>query len=210
MNLPDHRYLHYGCGWCAPDGWLNFDASPTLRIERLPIIGKLCQRNARRFPANVRYGNIVRGLPVATASCEAIYCSHVLEHLALEEFEKAVENTFVYLRPGGTFRLVVPDLEQLARNYLSNSETLAAARFMEHAHLGARRRARGLSGFLVEWLGNSSHRWMWDEKALRYKLNEHGFSRTRRAAFNDSENKRFMEVEEKARFDECLAIEAIK
>lgn len=62
-------YLQYGCGWCAPEGWLNFDASPTLRFERLPLIGRLHTRNAERFPANVRYGDVVKGLPPADGSC---------------------------------------------------------------------------------------------------------------------------------------------
>lgn len=103
-------YVQYGCGWSAPEAWLNFDSSPTLRFERLPLIGKLYTRNARRFPANVRYGDVVKGLPVADKSCDGIYASHVLEHLAFADFEKALTNTFRYLKPGGTFRLVVPDL----------------------------------------------------------------------------------------------------
>src|SRR5882724_7131927 len=33
------EYVHYGCLFCAPESWLNFDASPTLRFERIPILG---------------------------------------------------------------------------------------------------------------------------------------------------------------------------
>jgi len=43
-------YAQYGCGWSAPDGWRNFDASPTLRFVRLPILGRLYSRNEKRFP----------------------------------------------------------------------------------------------------------------------------------------------------------------
>ena len=32
-------YVQYGCGWNAPRGWRNFDASPNLRIDHLPLIG---------------------------------------------------------------------------------------------------------------------------------------------------------------------------
>src|SRR5687768_2759097 len=101
------EYVQYGCGWSAPPSWLNFDASPTLRFERLPIVGRLYSRNAQRFPRNVRYGDIVKGLPIAPVSCKGIYCSHILEHLSQEDVEIALANTFRYLRSGGTFRLVV-------------------------------------------------------------------------------------------------------
>lgn len=32
-------FVQYGCGLAAPDGWINFDASPRLRFERLPGAG---------------------------------------------------------------------------------------------------------------------------------------------------------------------------
>ena len=38
--MTEGYYLQYGCGWDALDGWLNFDASPTLRMERIPAVGK--------------------------------------------------------------------------------------------------------------------------------------------------------------------------
>ncbi|MCP5113600.1 MAG: hypothetical protein GY953_22435, partial [bacterium] len=54
---PTGLYVHYGCHFTAPDGWLNFDASPTLRFERFPILGRLYTKNESRFPPNVRYGD---------------------------------------------------------------------------------------------------------------------------------------------------------
>ena len=72
------------------------------------------------FPANVEYGDIVKGLPVPTGSCRGIYSSHVLEHLALNDLRKALRETHRLLAEGGTFRLVVPDLEHEARTYLAD------------------------------------------------------------------------------------------
>jgi SAM-dependent methyltransferase len=201
------EYVQYGCGWCAPESWLNFDCSPTLRFERLPLAGRLYTRNARRFPGNVRFGDIVRGLPVAPGSCRGIYCSHVLEHLALDDFHAALRNTYTYLRPGGVFRLVVPDLERLARDYLADPSPTAAEKFMDESVLGRKRRPRGFRGLLGAWLGNSAHLWMWDEKAMRARLAEHGFKDLRRAALGDAEDRMFDLVEDKGRFDGCLAIQ---
>ena len=46
----------------APSDFDNFDVSPTLRFERIPIFGALYTKNSTRFPANVKYGNIAYGL----------------------------------------------------------------------------------------------------------------------------------------------------
>lgn len=210
MNMKTSKYVQFGCGFSAPDGWLNFDASPTLRFERLPVLGKFYTRNARRFPANVVYGDVIKGLPVADGSCQGIYCSHVLEHLALDEFDVTLGNVFRYLQPGGTFRLVLPDLEQLARDYLASQEENAAAQFMGNSYLGVKTRPRGLSGLVRTWLGNSAHLWMWDERSLGAKLRAHGFKEVRRAAFGDAEDKKFNEVEDAGRFANCLAMQCRK
>jgi len=58
----DNKYVQYGCGWSAPINWRNFDASPTLRFERIPIVGRFYTKNASRFPRNVEFGDIVCGL----------------------------------------------------------------------------------------------------------------------------------------------------
>ncbi len=75
-------HVQYGCGHSAPDGWLNYDASFTLRVERFPLGGRFVRKNAQRFPANVSFGDIVKGLPVSDASVDGVYASHVLEHLS--------------------------------------------------------------------------------------------------------------------------------
>jgi len=206
----NNLYVQYGCGWCAPDGWVNYDASPTLRFERIPVIGHFYTKNASRFPKNVRYGDIVKGLPIEPNSCRGIYCSHILEHLALDDCERALSNTFRYLQQGGSFRLVVPDLEQLVNEYLLKHSSEAAHEFMENACLGRKQRARGLWGNLKDWLGNSSHLWMWDERSMKSKLNEYGFTAIRRCSFGDAKDRQFSEVEEKNRFDKCLAMECHK
>lgn len=94
----NNKYVQYGCGWSAPKKWRNFDASPTLRFERTPIIGKLYTRNNSRFPENIEFGDIVSGLPIPNNSCKGVYCSHILEHLSLEDFRLALKNTVVILR----------------------------------------------------------------------------------------------------------------
>jgi hypothetical protein len=202
-------YVQYGCGFSDPPGWLNFDASPTLRFERSPI-GFLYTRNSRRFPKGVRYGDIVSGLPIDAGSCRGLYCSHILEHLSLEDCDRALANSARYLERGGTFRLVLPDLEAYAREYLAHPSTEASINFMQASGLGREQRASGVSGLLRDWMGNSAHLWMWDERSLAERLRQHGFVDIRRATFGDAEDPRFAEVEEISRFEGFLAMQCRK
>ncbi len=204
------KYIQYGCGHSAPDQWRNFDASPTLIFERLPIIGKLYTKNASRFPANVEFGDIVRGLPVPDGSCRGIYCSHVLEHLSLADFRLAIFNTYKALENGGIFRLVLPDLEYLIKNYLDNSSSRASIEFLQEAALGHEFRQRGLKGIIFACLGNSQHLWMWDYKSIFLELKRVGFENIRRANFNDSSDSMFKAVEDQVRWENCLGVECQK
>lgn len=206
-------YVQYGSGFSAPENWRNFDASPTLRFERVPVFGRLYTRNDQRFPPNVEYGDVVKGLPVASDSCAGVFASHVLEHLSLKDFHKALEETRRILRSGGMFRLVVPDLYHLCRRYVERYETgvpNANDAFMRDSYLGQTSRPRGPLGLLKACLGNSAHLWMWDEPSLSSALEEHGFGSVRRAEFGDCRDPAFRAVEHAERFKGACAMEAAK
>ncbi|MFM8732259.1 MAG: methyltransferase, partial [Phycisphaerales bacterium] len=88
--MADPSLVQFGCGLCAPERWTNFDSSATVRLQRLPLLGRFLQPTGVRFPDNIRLGDIVAGLPVVPDSCRAVYCSHVLEHLTYPEVETAL------------------------------------------------------------------------------------------------------------------------
>jgi SAM-dependent methyltransferase len=209
-------YVQYGCGLCAPEGWLNFDASPRLRIERVPGLRTVLHATVGiLFPPAARMGDIVRGLPVPGGTARGVYCSHVLEHLPRDEVPVALRNTLRLLQPGGIFRLVVPDLEWRAKRYLSDAakaDPLAADGFFQRSNLGTRRRPRTPIAALASLFGNSAHLWMYDFAALAFMLDKAGFSSIRRCAIGDSGDPMFAQVEEADRFTEAgeseLAIEA--
>jgi SAM-dependent methyltransferase len=198
-------YVNIGCGFRAPKTWRNFDASPTLRFERIPLVGRLYTRNAMRFPLNVEYGDILKGLPVEQA--RAVFASHILEHLSLDDFRVALGHIHKMLAPGGYFRLVVPDLEALARAYLDSESPKSSHDFMRGTCLGVESRARGIRGLAVSVFGNSKHLWMWDYKSLREELAAVGFENIRRCQFNDSEEAAFRDVEDEGRFRDAVAVE---
>ena len=174
------------------------------------MFGRLYTKNTSRFPDNVEWGDIVKGLPISDASCKAIYCSHVLEHMSLDECKKALSNTLQYLRPGGVFRLVLPDLEYFVNEYIADVSDDSASRFMVGTSLGIEKRDRTLSGLLKHWMGSSSHLWMWDYKSMSNELREAGFNDIRRSEFGDSNVNEFKNVEVLDRWQNCLGIECRK
>jgi hypothetical protein len=199
-------YVQYGCGpGDVPASWVNFDASPTLRLQQLPAIGRLISRKVA-FSGQARYGDIVRGLPLAAESVDGMYCSHVLEHLTRNEMQTALRNTFTVLRPGAPFRLVLPDLETLARKYATgvyDADTFVAELGMGAENAGLRSRIRLA-------IGNTRHQWMWDESSLSLALKQAGFEGVRRADLGDSGQAWFEDVEDPTRWDGCLGLHCIR
>lgn len=208
-------YVHYGCAFKAPKEWINFDVSPSLTLQKIPMIGAMVKKKLYApFPANVRYGNITKGLPINEGSCEGVYCSHTLEHLSLLDFRMALKNTLKILKVGGIFRCVVPDLEYSAREYiksLDRGDNIASIEFLGNStHLGIEKRPRGLEEFIRSFWGNSHHLWMWDIKSLSEELKNAGFSQIRACKFNDCEDEMFKLVEEIYRFENAVSIECRK
>ena len=204
------RYVQFGCAYDAPEDWINFDSSPTLRLERIPLFGRAIRKNGRRFPDNVRYGDIVKGLPIARGSCAGIYACHVLEHMTLSEARLALRNTLSLLAPGGVFRIVVPDLKAAARQYVLSTEREAAHEFMRSTMLGLEAPAAGLVGRMARALGRSNHLWMWDRSSMAHELQQAGFLQIRDCLFNDSPDPMFELVERRDRFDDAIAFECRK
>jgi SAM-dependent methyltransferase len=207
-------YVQYGCGLSAPDEWVNFDVSPTLRLQQIPLIGNwLKGQSAVVFPANVKYGDIVKGLPVADNSCDGVYCSHTLEHLSLEDLRTSLKNTFRILKPGGLFRCVVPDLKIAAEEYLQSVEDgnkEASIQFLKSIMLGQPTRPSGTKQLVKAMFGNAHHLWMWDIHSLSVELENAGFRNIRPCKFDDSTDPMFKHVEDEGRFWHAAALECSK
>ncbi|WP_035727346.1 class I SAM-dependent methyltransferase [Eisenibacter elegans] len=99
-------YLNLGCGERFHPTWVNVDF----------------QSN---HPA-VQAHNLLQGIPFADASFEAVYHAHVLEHFAPHDGQQLIRECYRVLRPGGVLRVVVPDLEQIIRQYLLQLEAALA------------------------------------------------------------------------------------
>ncbi len=207
-------YVQYGCGLSAPKEWINFDVSPTLRIQKIPILGSILKNSLNvSFPDNVLYGDIVKGLPIDNKTCDGLYCSHTLEHLALADFKIAIQHSYNYLKQDGIFRCVVPDLEYQVRQYinrLDGGDVDANSYLMNATLMGVQERKRGLKAFISSFYGNANHLWMWDYASLIHELKQVGFSCVKACKFNDSKDDMFKLVEDTERFENSVAIECVK
>jgi len=92
------KLVNIGCGAVFHSDWINLDVEPV-------------SSEVRRLDAR-------RPLPFADGSVDAVYHSHVLEHLSAAEAAGFLAECWRVLRPGGAVRVVVPDLEGIAKAYL--------------------------------------------------------------------------------------------
>jgi predicted SAM-dependent methyltransferase len=100
------KMLNLGCGaWWHPD-WINFD----LESHAPEVISH----------------DLSQGIPFDADSVDVCYSSHVLEHLRTSEADTFLREQYRVLKPGGVVRVVVPDLEQICRLYLSYLDELKA------------------------------------------------------------------------------------
>jgi ubiquinone/menaquinone biosynthesis C-methylase UbiE len=209
--------LHIGCGLVVAPDWQNIDASPSLKLAQMPLLGKMATRKLSlpAWPSSVRYGNIVKGLKIQPESCDLIYASHVLEHLSVTDFKTALQNIYTYLKPGGIFRAVVPDLEQYIQSYWQQRQdpqlaSQAAANFMIGSGLGHMGTRETLSARARETLANHRHQWMWDRPSLQAAFEQQGFRQVHSCIYGDWNDPRFAKVEYKESYENAIGVEGCK
>lgn len=189
---PTHDKLHLGCGNVVPDTWLNVDGSWSARIAKYPILHKTILRLAGRTSGfkstGTIYGhNLRKPLPWDAGSFTAVYASHLLEHMYLDDADRLLKECYRVLKPGGVCRMVVPDLEPLIRGYLGEGFPSWLDRY-EKYDTDADRLCRGLlmrdptppTGNIVIRIYDAlsdfhSHKWMYNGRSLSNRLAKAGF-----------------------------------
>ena len=99
---PSPKMLNLGCGRQFHKDWINVD------LEAVDD--------------QVLEHDLTTGLPFEPESMDAVYHSHVLEHLAPGAGIELINECFRVLKPGGILRIVVPDLECITQLYLDMHE----------------------------------------------------------------------------------------
>ncbi len=121
--------LNLGSSTRVAAGWTNVDQSWLLRLAWWPRLARLLNRaglvsddrfeRLRRLDRDVICWNLRHGIPYPDRAFDVVYHSHVLEHIEREAAQGFLSECHRVLTPGGTLRVVVPDLERLSRRYLS-------------------------------------------------------------------------------------------
>ena len=195
--------IHVGCEHKIGSSWINYDISYVAVFEKIPIIGKLIQINSKKYPKEVRYGDISKTLLCDENKADNIYCSHTLEHMTLEGMQKSLKNIYQMLKPNGCFRVIVPDLKIRVEHYKNSG----ADQFLESIGMGKKKGNKNFVDRLRALFGNSNHLWMYDEVSMKRYLTEAGFKNILSCKFGDSGIDAFSEVEEKHRFVDNKFIE---
>ena len=92
------NYLNVGCGDKFHSSWTNIDM--------------------RSNSPHVKAHDLRNGIPFPENTFDVIYHSQVLEHFQPSQASFFIRECFRTLRPGGILRTVVPDLENIASEYL--------------------------------------------------------------------------------------------
>jgi predicted SAM-dependent methyltransferase len=103
-------YLHLGCGDYRFEGFLNTDSFANRNVDLNIDL---------RFP-----------LPLEDGRWRGVYAHHVVEHIGYEPARQLFRECFRILKPGGTFRVVVPDAEIFLRHY-ADADAAARRRIFE-------------------------------------------------------------------------------
>jgi predicted SAM-dependent methyltransferase len=97
------KLLNLGCGQSYHRDWVNLDLVSTT--------------------GEVMACDLRQGIPFPDNSFDAVYHSHLLEHFPKNRVPIFLKECRRILKPSGVVRVVIPDLEQIARQYLSLLET---------------------------------------------------------------------------------------
>jgi|TARA_B110000305_G_C19087264_1_gene469087 predicted SAM-dependent methyltransferase len=189
--------IHIGCEFKIGENWKNYDISYVSVFEKIPIIGKIVTFNIRRYPGEVKYGDISNSIFCEESKADNIFCSHTLEHMPLENMKNALKNIYTMLKPNGCFRIIVPSLKARVEHYIKNED---ADFFLEKIGMGQKKYRKKFVEKLRGLFGNSLHLWMYDEKSMEKYLSEAGFVNIKKCKFQDSGIEVFSEVEELHRF----------
>jgi len=98
--------VNLGCGSHYHPDWINIDIAP--------------------LGPGVIAHDLSRGVPLGDNTSDAVYHSHVLEHIRRPEAIGFMRECFRVLKPGGTIRVAVPDLERIARTYIEKLDASLA------------------------------------------------------------------------------------
>lgn len=201
--------VNLGCGLNVADSWTNIDRSPNLILDRVPLLkkalrklGVLSEAHMAAWPRNIAHHDVRRGLPFDDRSVDAIYSSHMLEHMYFNEAEALLVECRRVLRPDGVLRLALPDAGRWASDLVSGESD--GLRFNER--LGAWPLEAPTRGQRLRFMVTGSvHRWQPTGDLVEQMLTKAGFGKVERCEYLAGRLPDLRSVEHRA---ESLFVEA--
>ncbi len=208
--------INLGCGAKTSELCINVDWSIYVILHRhrwlLPLVTPLIRRDraerVRAMRGTTICHDLRKGIPFPDNSSDAVYHSHIMEHIdrdAVLGFQKEI---FRVLKRGGIQRLAVPDLERYVAAYSATLTTddgtreaslrhdRAVANILEQSVRRASQGVKDKRGMRVRMenfvLGDArargeTHQWMWDRVNLRTVLMDAGFIDIKVCSWNSSD-----------------------
>jgi ubiquinone/menaquinone biosynthesis C-methylase UbiE len=170
--------LHLGCFDRVFEGWVNTDVTMHIFISRIPMLAAILHRvriiSAERYRQHyagtfrmVRYMNVTKKFRFPDETFDYVYCSHLLEHLYVDQATFCVREVYRVLKRGGIFRVSVPDLDLVIANYNPGQIELFLDAIFESRKQNDKNR----------------HHWHYNETSLKRLLSLQEFTNVVRCAF---------------------------
>jgi SAM-dependent methyltransferase len=180
MSVTLSRKLQLGAFDQTCEDWVNTDVTPHMLVARIPGLARLLHTagvlNEERWRQHqsgtfreLRWLDVRRRFRFPDASFEAVYCSHMLEHLHPDVAEHCLREVHRVLVPGGVLRIAVPDLDAMVADY----DSADPDRFLWGVYQG-----RGANAKL-----SARHWWHYNSVSLEALLRRLGFSQVYRCEF---------------------------
>lgn len=192
--------VNIGCGTSGARGWHNFDNSPSIWLAKIPLAKKIL--HFPNWPDDVRWHNVLNGLPFPDLSVDCIYSSHTFEHFTFEQCLKVAKECWRVLTTKGILRVAVPDLRIAIKDYLESREPMASHEFVDRLLM-----SRGLQDLIHR---GRHHHQMFDANSLGFLFREAGFLQPKVKQFRESAIPDIADVELESRKSESVYVEALK
>ena len=196
LNNHQTKMLNLGAGPNRYKGWLTADAF--------------------KSEADI-YLNAYSKFPFKDSTWDVIYSEHMLEHIYVDKVPHLLSEVFRILKPGGLFRVTVPDLEIHAKNYIQKNDQFFEPIITKYK---SRWNTKKSKYWLIRSNGGAfmsravqrfyRHRWMYDFETLSSCLKEVGFSKVSKMTCGESKISAAGQMDRHDRAFETLYIDAVK
>lgn len=187
-----------------------------IRRRNLKYLNIGCGNNSHKHCINVDFQwrpnvdlcwDITKGLPFESNSIEGIYTEHCLEHITYSQCMEVSKVFLRILKPGGTIRIIVPDVELYIDLYQKEKrgEDIAFP-YVTEEHIN--------NGFtpvmaLNRIFREHSHKYAYDTRTLKMVLKKIGFVKVKSVSFKKGRDSNLI-LDSDSRKIESLYLEAQK